>query len=97
MAGTTVSIDAKGGGSFSAYLATPENENAPGLVLMQYICGVNAVMRGLADAFAAEGYLVAVPDLFWRQEPNVELLNDPSQPNPEEQQRALDLNNGFVD
>ncbi|MFP6712426.1 MAG: dienelactone hydrolase family protein [Rhodospirillales bacterium] len=97
MVGTTVSIGATDGGSFSAYLASPENENAPGLVLMQYICGVNAVMRGLADAYAEEGYLVAVPDLFWRQEPNVQLLNDPSQPNPEEQQRALDFNNGFVD
>ncbi|MFP6735305.1 MAG: dienelactone hydrolase family protein [Rhodospirillales bacterium] len=97
MAGTSVTIEAADGGSFSAYLATPEQENAPGLVLMQYICGVNAVMRGLADGFADEGYLVAVPDLFWRQEPNVQLLNDPSKPNLDEQQRALELNSGFVD
>ena len=97
MAGTTVTIDAVDGGSFSAYLASPAGETAAGLVLMQYICGVNAVMRGLADRFAADGYLVAVPDLFWRQEPNVRLIDDPSNPKPEEQQRALELNNGFVD
>jgi len=97
MTSETATIEAADGGSFSAYLAAPENDNAPGIVLMQYICGVNAVMRRLADEFAAEGYLVAVPDLFWRQEPNVQLLNDPAKPNPEEQQRALDLNNGFVD
>ena len=54
-------------------------------------------MRSLAEDFAARGYLVAVPDLFWRQEPGIELLNDPSKPNPQEQARALELNEGFND
>jgi carboxymethylenebutenolidase len=97
MVGTTVSIDTDDGKAFSAYLAVPKEENAPGLVLMQYICGVNAVMRRLADEFAAEGYLVAVPDLFWRQEPDVQLNNDPANPVQAEFERSLELNNGFVD
>ena len=97
MAGTSVTINASDGGSFSAYLAVPDRENAPGLVLMQYICGVNAVMRRLADEFAADGYLVAVPDLFWRQEPGIQLIDDPSNPDPDQQKRALELNDGFVD
>ncbi len=54
-------------------------------------------MRSLAGDFAAKGYLVAVPDLFWRQEPGIELLNDPSKPNQQEQARALELNVGFND
>jgi carboxymethylenebutenolidase len=95
--GSYVDIAASDGGSFKAYVAKPAADNAPGLVLMQYICGVNAVMRGLANDFAAKGYLVAVPDLFWRQEPGIELLNDPSKPNQEEQARALELNQGFDD
>ncbi len=95
--GSYVDITAGDGGSFKAYVAAPDAGKAPGLVLMQYICGVNAVMRGLADEFAAEGYLVAVPDLFWRQEPGVELIDDPSQPDPDEQARALELNQGFDD
>ena len=97
MAGSFVDISAADGGTFKAYVSAPDAEKAPGLVLMQYICGVNAVMRGLADGFAAEGYLVAVPDLFWRQEPGIELINDPSTPKPEEQARALELNQGFDD
>jgi carboxymethylenebutenolidase len=86
-----------GSGSFSAYFSTPRGTPAPGLVLMQYICGVNAVMRALADRFAGEGYAVVVPDLFWRQEPNVRLMNDPLQPNSNEQKKALALNAGFDD
>lgn len=83
--------------SFSSYLAGPDTTPAPGLILMQYICGVNKVMRDLADRFASQGYLVAVPDLFWRQEPGVQLIDDPANPSPEEQSRALELNAGFVD
>ena len=94
--GETVAIDGPDG-KFEAYLARPAQRPAPGLVLMQYICGVNAVMRRLADGFAGRGYLVACPDLFWRQEPGVQLIQDPSKPDPAEQQHALELNAGFND
>ncbi|MXW93457.1 MAG: dienelactone hydrolase family protein [Rhodospirillaceae bacterium] len=96
VSGETVAIEGPDG-KFDAYLARPAQRPAPGLVLMQYICGVNAVMRRLADGFAGHGYLVACPDLFWRQEPGVQLIQDPSKPDPAEQQRALDLNAGFDD
>lgn len=95
-AGQDVTIDGEDG-RFSAYLSAPARLPAPGLVLMQYICGVNAVMRSLADRYAAEGYVVIVPDLFWRQEPNVRLLNDPLKPDALEQKKALALNAGFDD
>lgn len=97
MSGDMVSIDACDGGSFDAYLASPAKGGAPGLVLMQYICGVNKVMRDLADGFAVQGYLTAVPDLFWRQEPGIQLINDPTNVNPEEQRRSFALNAGFED
>jgi carboxymethylenebutenolidase len=92
-----IEISSEDGGRFAAYLAEPGTSRAPGLVLMQYICGVNRVMRRLADEFAAAGFLVAVPDLFWRQEPNVRLIDDPTRPSKEEQQKALALNAGFDD
>ena len=84
-------------GTFSAYFSVSSGKSAPGLVLMQYICGVNAVMRSLADRFAAQGYAVVVPDLFWRQERNVQLMDDPTKPAPDEQKKALALNAGFND
>jgi carboxymethylenebutenolidase len=83
-------------GTFSAYVAEP-NGPAPGLLLIQYISGVNRVMRTLADEFSAQGFLVACPDLFWRQQPNVRINNDPANPDPAELKRALDLNSAFDD
>ena len=85
------------GSAFCAYVAVPARVPAPGLVLIQYICGVNRVMRALADDFAQLGYVVAVPDLFWRQEPGLQLIQDPSKPDPEEVKRALALNDAFQD
>jgi carboxymethylenebutenolidase len=97
MTGRRETIAAAGGGAFSAYVAEPAGPRAPGLVLLQYISGVNRVMRALADGFAREGFVVACPDLFWRQQPGVELNNDPARPHPAEQKRALELNAGFKD
>jgi carboxymethylenebutenolidase len=68
----TISVD---GGSFHAYVARPELESAPGLLIAQEIFGVNAVMRELADTYAKAGYLAVVPDLFWRQSPGIQLTD----------------------
>lgn len=62
-----------GSGAFRGYLSLPRGGSGPGLVLAQEIFGVNATMREVADEYAEEGYVVLVPDLFWRQQPGVEL------------------------
>lgn len=62
-------------GSFRGYLALPRSGKGPGLVIAQEIFGVNRTMRDIADDYAQEGYVVIVPDLFWRQQPDVELGN----------------------
>ncbi|GAA1403493.1 dienelactone hydrolase family protein [Pseudonocardia kongjuensis] len=73
--GEQVEITSADGGVFRAYLATPESGSGPGLVLLQEAFGVTAFMRADADRYAAEGYVVAVPDLYWRLEPGVELTD----------------------
>lgn len=70
-----ISITAADGGTFSAYLATPEDGEGPGLVVIQEIFGVNKVMRDLCDGFAELGFIACSPDLFWRQEPGVQLTD----------------------
>ena len=72
---TDVTIRAADGGSFSAYLATPKSGKGPGILLIQEIFGVNQVMRDLADGYAAQGYTVMCPDLFWRQEPGIQITD----------------------
>ncbi|NUB26822.1 dienelactone hydrolase family protein [Azospirillum brasilense] len=89
---TDISIPAGDGGSFSAYVAKPAGGGpAPGLVVIQEIFGVNQVMRDLCDGFAAQGWLAVCPDLFWRQEPGVQ-ITDKTQ---EEWNRAFALMNGM--
>ncbi|MGE5566643.1 MAG: dienelactone hydrolase family protein [Parcubacteria group bacterium] len=62
-------------GSFSAYVARPQAANAPAVVVIQEIFGVNAVMRGITDDLAAAGYLAICPDLFWRIEPGIDITD----------------------
>jgi carboxymethylenebutenolidase len=73
MAGKFIDIKAKDGGTFQGYLALPPAGKGPGLMIMQEIFGVNEAMRATADYFAEEGYVVLVPDMFWRLEPRVDL------------------------
>ena len=61
MKGTYVTIAAKDGGSFKAYLAKPEKGSGPGIVLLQEIFGINQYIRDVADYYAEEGYVVIAP------------------------------------
>lgn len=63
-------------GTFDAYLALPPSGSGPGLVLFQEIFGVNEHIRGVADQYALDGFVVLAPDVFWEQEPRVELGYD---------------------
>jgi carboxymethylenebutenolidase len=80
-------------GSFSAYVARPDNggQPAPAVVVIQEIFGVNHVMRDIADDLAAKGFVAIVPDLFWRIEPGIQ-LTDRSEA---EWKRAFELFNAF--
>ena len=78
-------------GAFGGYLAAPSAGRGPGIVVIQEIFGVNAVMRAIADDLAARGYFALVPDLFWRLEPGVQLTDK----SDAEWKRAFDLMGRF--
>ncbi|RKN03457.1 dienelactone hydrolase family protein [Streptomyces radicis] len=67
--GEQVEVRSADGGAFHMYVAIPERGSGPGLVLLQEALGVTEFMRATADRYAAEGYVVAVPDLDGRIEP----------------------------
>jgi len=73
MNGSYITIPSTDGGRFSAYKSVPVGGSGPGLILLQEIFGINPYMKQMADHFAEEGYVVVVPDLFWRLEPDVVL------------------------
>jgi carboxymethylenebutenolidase len=74
-------------GVMGAYMAIPEGEPVGAVIAIMEIWGVNHTMREHAKEFAEAGFVCLVPDLFWRQEPGVEL----SDGNPEDVKKAFDL------
>jgi carboxymethylenebutenolidase len=67
-------ITVKGqGGTFTAYIARPKTSPAPAVVVLQELFGVNADIRKTCEELAKQGFLAVAPDLFWRQEPGVDL------------------------
>jgi carboxymethylenebutenolidase len=78
-------------GRFAAYLALPKQTPAPGVLVIQEIFGVNKVMRELTDGFAGKGYVAVCPDLFWRQEPGIQITDKTDA----EWQKAFQLFQGF--
>jgi carboxymethylenebutenolidase len=77
MPGQNISLRAGSGAEFTAYLAAPDTQlqtaRASAVLVLQEIFGVNAFVRGVCDRFAEAGFMAIAPDLFWRQEPGVQL------------------------
>ncbi len=67
--------DIKINGKDGSFMAYQSGSGGPGIVLIQEIFGVNKVMRDLADGYARQGYTVLCPDLFWRQEPGIQITD----------------------
>src|SRR5579863_774421 len=67
-----IAIDGRDG-AFEAYIARPNTSPAPAVVVLQELFGVNADIRKHCDELAEQGYIAVAPDLFWRQEPGVDL------------------------
>ena len=78
MSGKFDRICATSGGAFDCYLVIPEPEKpVAAIVLASAIHGVDTDMLAIADALAACGSIVAVPDLFWRSIAGPLPRNDP--------------------
>lgn len=86
-----VSVPSHDGQTFGAYMAKASVPNAPVLVVIQEIFGVNAGMRAMCDDWAQRGFHAICPDIFWRQQPGVELTDK----TPTEWDHAINYMNGF--
>jgi carboxymethylenebutenolidase len=71
--GETVKLHAADGFEPSAYVARPRGAPKGALVVVQEIFGVNGHIRGVADGFAADGFLAIAPALFDRIRPDLTL------------------------
>lgn len=78
-------------GSFEAYLARPKAAQAPVVIVIQEIFGINADMRQTCDMLASHGYMALCPDLFWRLEPGIDMSDN----TPAEWKRGFELYTAF--
>ena len=70
MTSQDITYTTRDGESFDGRLSVPEGGGpAPGLLMITAIFGIDDEMKELADAFAADGFVVSTPDIFWRQHP----------------------------
>src|ERR1700751_2410801 len=70
--GDRITIEGQGG-TFNAYIARPKIMPAAAVVVLQELFGVNADILKPCDELAEQGFVAVAPDLFWRQEPGVNL------------------------
>ena len=90
-------VSSTDGKSFDCYMAAPEGkELVPAIVVCSAIHGVDEDLRGIADEFAAKGYLAAAPDLFWRSVPGP-LPHDDPRSRPRGQPRLEKIKAGEAD
>ena len=82
---------ADGSGEFSAYVVEPANRDAGAVVVIQEIFGVNDSLKETCQEIADMGFFAIAPDLFWRQEPGVNI----SDKTKAEWDKAFALMNGF--
>lgn len=71
--GEMTTLMARDGHEFNAWLAAPAGGARGAVVVAQEIFGVNHHIRGVADGFAAAGYLAIAPCLFDRIRRGIEL------------------------
>jgi carboxymethylenebutenolidase len=75
MATESITIKSADGLEFEAYVSRPSAEDAPVVVVIQEIFGVNKWLRTVADMLAEKGFIAVAPDLFHRMEKGVQLNN----------------------
>jgi len=79
------------GEALSVYIELPASLPAPVVVVLHEVFGVNNDMRTSCQELANRGFIAIAPDLFWRQEPGLDL----SHWTPGEWEKGLALYNAY--
>jgi carboxymethylenebutenolidase len=67
MVGETIKYKTRSDEEFDGYLTKPGiDDPLPGIVIIPAIFGTDEDMIQLSDAWASDGFIVSVPDIFWR-------------------------------
>ena len=70
---STITLTAADGFKSAAYVSEPSGTPKGAIVVLQEIFGINSHIRGVADGYAAAGYLAIAPSTFDRVARDIEL------------------------
>jgi carboxymethylenebutenolidase len=76
--GKMIELTASDGHKLAAWRAEPQGKPRGGLIVVQEIFGVNSHIRGVADGYAADGYLATAPSFFDRVERGLDIGYSPA-------------------
>lgn len=63
-------------GQFSALISRPKDPGLyPVIIVIQDVFGLSHPLKLVCDHFAQQGYIAIAPDLYWRLEPDLELVS----------------------
>jgi len=71
--GQMLTLTSSDGFKFAAYLAQPAGKPRGAMIVVQEIFGVNRHIRGVADGYAADGYVSIAPAFFDRVQPGLDI------------------------
>lgn len=77
--GKMIDLTAADGHKLAAWRAEPKGKPRGALIVVQEIFGVNSHIRGVADGYAADGYLAIAPALFDRVERGLDIGYSPAE------------------
>ncbi|MBK17648.1 MAG: hypothetical protein CMM52_02235 [Rhodospirillaceae bacterium] len=80
--------------TFDGYLTEPDGDGKfPGLLYITAISGADETNKMLGDAWAKDGFVVSMPDIFWRQHPGPTADREIAQA----RYKAFDAEQGMLD
>ena len=97
MASETIKLNALDGGSFDAYVTHPPHGPAPAIVVWYSAFGLTDGLIQAVNQFAAHGYLVIVPEVFWRSLPGPLPQTDEGREKAVGRYKSFDIARGLDD
>src|SRR6266850_3512980 len=76
--GKMIELTAADGHKLAAWRAEPKGKPRGALIVVQEIFGVNSHIKGVADGYAADGYLAIAPAFFDRVERGLDIGYGPA-------------------
>lgn len=94
MATTNITYTTRDGEDFTGILAAPDGDRElPGILFITAIWGIDDSAREITERWADDGFVVSVPDIFWRQHPGPTTDREVAQ----RRYHAYDVDQGLLD